>query len=128
MWMRRGNPRPITPEKQQIEAHERRKPTGRKPLPDNLPRIEVEVIPPEVQRRGLDAFERIGEETSETVEHRPASAVVVRTIRPKYVLKEEEAGMPKVLPAPAPELPIPRSIAGPGLLSAAIVRRWQDQQ
>ena len=126
MSMLVGNSPTLSPVTQQIEAHERRKPTGRKPLPDNLPRIEVEVIPPEVQRRGLDAFERIGEETSETVERRPASAVVVRTIRPKYVLKEEEAGMPKVLQAPAPELPIPRSIAGPGLLSDTIVRRWQD--
>src|SRR5260370_18269006 len=106
MWMRGGTPPPLTPEKQQIEAHERRKPTGRKPLPDNLPRIEVEVIPPEVQRRGLDAFERIGEETSETVEHRPPRAVVVRTIRPNYVLKEQEPGMPKMRPPPHPALPL----------------------
>ena len=34
MSMLVGNPPPLTPEKQQIEAHERRKPTGRKPLPD----------------------------------------------------------------------------------------------
>lgn len=113
-------------ETQQVEAHERRRPTGRRMLPENLPRIEVEVIPPEVQRRGLDAFERIGEETTETVERRPASAVVVRTIRPKYVLKEAEAHAPAVLQAPAVELPIPRSIAGPGLLADTIVRRWQD--
>jgi len=117
---------PPSPETQQVEAHERRKPTGRKLLPENLPRIEVEIIPPEVQRRGLDAFERIGEETTETVERRPASAVVVRTIRPKYVLKEAEANTPAVLQAPAVELPIPRSIAGPGLLADTIVRRWQD--
>src|SRR5262249_43641380 len=76
---------------------------------------------------GLDAFTRIGEETSETVERRPASTVVVRTVRGKYVPKEREnEEMPKVLQAPALELPIPRSIAGPGLLADTIVRRWQD--
>jgi len=113
MSMLVGN-QPPSLETQQVEAHERRKPTGRKVLPENLPRIEVEVIPPEVQRRGLDAFERIGKETTETVERRPASAVVVRTIRPKYVLKEAEADTAAVVQAPAVELPIPRSIAGPG--------------
>lgn len=36
----------------QVEAHRRVKPTGRKPLPDSLPRIHVEVLPPDVQRAG----------------------------------------------------------------------------
>ena len=171
---------------QKVEAHERRKPTGRKPLPEHLPRILVEVVPPEVQRAGLEAFERIGEESSEVLEHRPSSFVVVRTVRPKFVLKvkrEEEAAQtspsgtpeelaaasplalpmaavpggpatpedvavasPPVLPmaaAPSPpedvaaastpvlqapplELPLPRSLCGPGLLADTLVRRWQD--
>jgi transposase len=121
-----GKEPPPESETQKVETHERRKPTGRKPLPDNLPRIEVEVIPPEVQQRGLDAFERIGEDTSETVERRPASAVVVRTVRPKYVPKKDATDLPKVLQAPAPELPIPRAVAGPGLLADTVIRRWQD--
>src|SRR5262245_23250959 len=33
-----------------VREHERTKPTGRKPLPDHLPRIEVEVVPEEVER------------------------------------------------------------------------------
>ena len=33
----------------------RKKPTGRKPLPDHLPRVDIEVLPEEVQREGLDA-------------------------------------------------------------------------
>lgn len=121
-----GKQAPPDAQIQSVDAHQRRKPTGRKPLPENLPRIEVEVIPPEVQRHGLDAFERIGEETSETVERRPASVVVVRTVRGKYVPKEENPELPKVLQAPAPELPIPRALAGPGLLADTIVKRWQD--
>ena len=75
------------PATEQVRAHERAKPTGRKPLPENLPRVEIEVLPPEVQARGLDAFERIGEDVSEVVERRRASLVVVRITRPKFVEK-----------------------------------------
>src|SRR5262245_1697949 len=31
-----------------VREHQRAKPTGRKPLPENLPRVEVEVVPDEV--------------------------------------------------------------------------------
>ena len=54
---------------QEVKAHKRKKPTGRKPLPDHLPRVDIEVLPEEVQREGLDAFDRIGE----VLERRPAS-------------------------------------------------------
>jgi len=116
------------PAVQQVEGHTRAKPTGRKPLPETLPRIDIEVVPPEVQRQGLDAFDRIGEDVTETVERRPASFVVVRTVRAKYVPKERASGEPgpTVLQAPSPELPLPRSIPGPGLLAETIVRRFQD--
>lgn len=134
---------PLQEPPQHVEAHERRKPTGRKPLPDHLPRIEVEVLPLEVQHAGLDAFDRIGEDVTETVEQRHASLVVVRTVRPKFVgkgkLEELAAGevpldtpsnvsvaSTPVLQAPSMELPIPRSLCGPGLLAETIVRRWQD--
>ena len=130
---------------QKVEAHTRKKPTGRKPLPEHLPRVHVEVLPLEVQRAGLDAFDRIGEDKSEVVEQRHASLVVVHTVRPKFVLKGElermaseevPEGTPPdvaisstpVLQAPALELPIPRGVCGPGLLSDTIVKRWQDHQ
>lgn len=116
-------------EVERVREHERRKPTGRKPLPEHLPRIEIEVLPVEVLRRGLDDFEKIGEEVSEALERRRASAVVVRTVRPKLVAKDRERGAPtEVLIAEPPELPIPRGMAGPGMLADTIVRRWQDHQ
>ncbi|HRI09859.1 MAG TPA: IS66 family transposase, partial [Nannocystaceae bacterium] len=110
---------------------------GRRKLPEALPRVEIEVMPPEVIQEGLDVFERIGEVTSEAVERRPASVVVVRIIRPKFVRKEasepdpraEDDGEPEpaaVLIAEPPEKPIERGLAGPGLLAATIVQRWQD--
>ena len=89
---------PPVPASTEVAAHTRAKPTGRKPLPDKLPRVDVEVLPPEVQQEGPDAFERIGEEVTETVERRPASLVVVRT-------REPEVRAPRGATAP----PRPRS-------------------
>lgn len=110
-----------------VPAHTRAKPTGRKPLPDELPRIEVQVLPPEVEREGLDAFERIGETVSEVVERRPSSVVVVRTVRGKYVRKgEKPKGALTVLQGEPLEQPLPRAIAGPGLIADSIVKKWVD--
>ena len=112
---------------QPVAAHQRAKPTGRKPLPQKLPRVTIEVIPDEVQAGGLDAFERIGEDVTETVERRPAAVVVVRTVRPKFVPKGQPRGAEtQVLQGEPLELPIPRGLAGPGMLADTIVRRWAD--
>jgi transposase len=113
--------------KTDVPAHTRKKPTGRKPLPETLPRVDIEVLPPEVQAQGLDAFRRIGEDVSETVERRPASLVVVRTHKPKFVPKGQgRMAECEVLQASPPELPIPRGLAGPAFLADSVVRRWQD--
>jgi transposase len=120
-------PAPPAPAETEVASHTRAKPTGRKPLPEKLPRVDVEVLPPEVQQKGTDAFERIGEDVTETVERRPASLVVVRTHKPKFVPKDRERNAEtQVLQASPPELPIDRALAGPGLLADTIVRRWQD--
>jgi transposase len=116
-------PPPETP----VAAHSRAKPTGRKSLPEKLPRVEVEVLPPEVQQKGTDAFVRIGEDVTETLERRPASLVVVRVRKPKFVPKgRDPTAETTVLQAAPPELPIDRALAGPGFLADTIVRRWQD--
>jgi len=112
---------------QTVRAHTRTKPTGRKPIAEHLPRVEIEVRPPEVEREGLDAYERIGEDVSEVIERRPASLVVARVIRPKFVRKNRVRTAPTdVLVAEPPELPIARGLAGPGMLADTIVKRWQD--
>jgi transposase len=85
------------------------------------------VLSPEVQQKGTDAFVRIGEDVTETVERRPASLVVVRTHKPKFVPNgRERFAETQVLQATPPELPIDWALAGPGLLADTIVRRWQD--
>jgi transposase len=112
---------------QEVKGHTRKKPTGRKPLPEHLPRVEIVVVPPEVEKEGLNAFDRIGEDTSETIERRPASFVVARVIRPKFVRKDRDReALTHVMIAEPLELPIPKGLAGPGMLADTIVKRWQD--
>ncbi len=74
------------PAEEEVAAHTRKK-AVRKPFPEHLPRVEIELLPEEVKRAGLDAFERIGQDTREVIERRPASAVVVRLVLPKFVRK-----------------------------------------
>lgn len=124
---RMPTPEPPPPPPSTVREHPRAKPTGRKPPAENLPRVDVEVLPPEVEQEGRAAFEQIGEDVSETLERRPASLVVVRVHKPKFVRKERERNAETaVLVAPTPELPIERGLAGPGLLADTVVRRWQD--
>jgi transposase len=105
-------------------AKPRPPPTGRKPFPEKLPRVHIEVLPPEVQQKGLDQFERIGEEVTETVERRPASLVVVAIHKGKFRERAEEA--PRILQAQTPDLPIPGGMAGPALMADTLVKRWED--
>lgn len=112
---------------QPVKTHERRKPTGRKPLPDNLPEVTIELVPDEVKQQGLENFERIGQEESVTLERRPQSLVRVRVVRPKFVSRDRQRnGETRVLIHDVPELPIERGLAGPGLLADTVVRRWDD--
>ena len=111
----------------QVSTHTRQKPV-RKPFPEHLPRVSVEVVPPEVEREGLDAFTVIGVDKREVIERRPASLVVVEVIKKKFVRKADAGALrTEVLVADTPELPIPRGSAGPGLMADSIVKRWQDQ-
>jgi transposase len=126
-------------------AHRRpRKPTGRATATEHVHKLTLEILPDEVKRLGLDAFERIGEETSTTIERRVSSLVEVTVVRPKFRAKTDEAvqavkaqramhdALPEERPqswitiAPAPEHPLERSMAGPGLLANVVVRRFDD--
>jgi transposase len=120
---------PSEPEPAQtVPEHQRRKPV-RKPLPDTLPRVKIEILPPEVLSEGLESFELVGSETREVLERRPASCVVVAITYKKFVRKDRERGAATdVFAAPAVELPIERGLAGPSMLADTIVRRWQDHQ
>lgn len=114
-------------DKQPIRSHERRKPSGRQKIPDLIPRVDIRIVPPEVERLGLDAFDIIGEEVTEILERRPASLIVARVVKPKFRFKHRKIGEPiEVHTAGTPALPIDRGLAGPGMLADTIVRRWED--
>lgn len=119
---------PPKQEEQVVEEHTRKKPV-RKPLPAELPRVHIEIVPPEVERQGAEAFEYIGSETREVLERRPAATVVVQLEYKKFVPKDRDRTAPtQVLMPETVELPIVRGTAGPGFLADTIVRRWQDHQ
>jgi hypothetical protein len=120
------------------------KPTGRSTKGERVQRVTIELIPEEVKRLGLDAFERIGEERSTTTERRISSLVEVTIVRPKFRAKTAEAvqavqseraahgtaaeANPQswITVAAVPDAPLPRSMAGPGLLANVIVCRFDD--
>jgi transposase len=111
----------------EVPAYQRKK-AVRRPLPENLPHVTIEVLPPEVEREGRDAFEQIGCESRDVLERRPASVVVVEILKPKFIRKADRKDSPttQVLVGETPELPIERGVAGPGMLADTVVRRWQD--
>lgn len=122
-----------------------RKPTGRRTArKEVVHRVTIERLPEEVQRLGLDAFERIGEERMTTIERRIAALFEVTVIRPKFRAKTDAAvdairqarierddlpeGEPQswITQASAAELPVGGARVGPGLLANLAVRRFDD--
>jgi transposase len=113
---------------QQIPAHTRRAPK-RRTLPTDWPRVTIELVPPEVELEGLNAFDIIGEERRGLIERRPASCVVVEVVRKKFRRKADKENLEaEIFIADPLSLPIDKGLAGPGLLAETIVKRWCDHQ
>jgi transposase len=123
-------PEHIEPAKVEIEPHSRRKP-GRKPLPPELPRVEVVHDLPEEEKVCACGCQlsRISEEVSEQLDIVPARIQVLRHIRPKYACRQcegvEDEG-PSVRIAPMPPQIIPQSIVSPGLLAHVLTAKFVD--
>ncbi len=118
------------PENIEVPAHTRKK-KGRKPLPENLPRVEViHDLTEEEKQCGCGCIKsRCGQEVSEQLEMIPAEMKVVRNIRYKYACKNcegvEDDG-PTVSIARMPEQMIPKSMATPGLLAHILTAKFAD--
>ena len=113
-----------------VPAHSRKK-SGRKPLPENLPRVEViHDIPEEEKVCGCGSqLSRIGEETSEQLDIIPAKIRVIRNIRPKYACRhcegvEDDGASVKI--APVPTQILPKSLATAGLLAHVLSAKFID--
>jgi len=114
----------------QVPGYTRKK-RGRKPLPENLPRVEkIHDIREEDKVCSCGCkLKRIGEETSEQLDIIPAKIQVIRHIRPKYACPacegvEDDGPTVKVAPV-SPQI-IPKSIVSPGLLAHILTGKFID--
>jgi transposase len=113
-----------------IPEHTRKKPK-RKPLPPELPRVEVLEDIDESEKLCACGAElsHIGEEVCEKLDYVPAKIQVIRIIRPKYACKSCEgvdSDEPTVKIAPPSPQIIPKGIATPGLIAHIAVSKYCD--
>lgn len=118
------------PETVTVGEHTRQK-KGRKPLPANLPRVDVvhELSEEERQCSCGSLKERMGQEVSEQLDYIPAKVRVIRNIRYKYACKNCEGtgdDSPTVSIARMPDQIIPKSMATPGLLAHILTAKFAD--
>jgi transposase len=121
------NPPPEEPEEETtpVKGHQRQK-RGRRPLPEELPRVEIIHDLPESERHcDFDdtVLEEIGREVSEQLDVIPAQVRVIRHVRIKYGCPHCRMG---VVTTPMPPQPIPKSNASPGLLAHVAVCKYED--
>lgn len=69
------------------------------------------------------AKDRIGEDVTKILEHVPSKLEVHEHVRPKYACRYCQDG---VSSPPPPPRPIPRGIAGPGLMAQIVVSKFGD--
>ena len=103
-----------------------RKHQGRRPLPKDLPRERIEVLPPEAERYCsgcASAKVRIGQDTTEELEYVPASFVIREYVRPKLACAACQSG---VTQAALPARPIEKGRPGPGLLAYVASSKYAD--
>lgn len=99
----------------------------RRPLPEALPRDEVEHAAPCNDTTGAclacgGTLRRLGEDVTEILDYVPGSFRVIRHVRPKLSCRSCET----ITQAPAASLPIRRGRAGPGLLAHVLVAKYCD--
>jgi transposase len=103
------------------ERTERTKPV-RKALPSHLPRENLVHTPACSCERCGGELERLGEDVSEVLEYVPSHFKVIRHVRPKFAC----ANCQSITQSAAPERPIARGLAGPGLLAHVLVSKYCD--
>ncbi len=104
---------------------------GRRPLPDHLPRIDIEHDLDDAEKACPacgQLRERIGQEVGEQLEYLPASFKVLRHIRHKYGCRccEHDGYNPQIATAAKPAQAIDKGLPGPGLLAYVAVSKLGD--
>ena len=109
----------------EVGAHRRGTPK-RAPIPEALPRIDIEHRLPEDERtcphHGVE-LERFGEVVSEQLDIIPMQVRVLRHVRGKYRCPCCEGHLRT---APMPAQPVPKSLASPRLLACIATAKYAD--
>jgi transposase len=104
---------------------------GRRRRPADLPREETILDLTEAETACPCCGEqrlRIGADTTERLDYRPACLFVRQTVRPTYLCRacERRGDAPQIVQRPLPPEPIPRGTCAPGLLAHLIVAKYCD--
>ena len=109
------------------KERKKRRGSGRKPLPKDLPRERIEHPPASEELVCPGCGEtrcRIGNEITEQLEYRPATFVILEHVRPKYACKQcPDEG---VTIADLPARPIEKGRPGPGLLARVLTAKYDE--
>ena len=100
------------------EVTEKKDHPGRMKLPEHLERREKIIEPTE----DVGDCKKIGEEITEELEYEPGKLFVNRYVRPKYA-KPDNTG---IITASMIERPLPKAIAGAGLLAQIVIDKYVD--
>jgi transposase len=104
------------------EADAKAKP-ARRPVPDHVPRNEVEIAPSSDSCDTCGGtLRKIGQDVTEELEYVPGRFVVNRITRPRFTC----AGCESFVQSPLPSRPIERGRPGPGLLAHVLVSKYGD--
>ena len=100
------------------EITEKKEHPGRYKLPEHLERKEIIIEP----QQNTEGCKKIGEEVTEELEYEPGKLFVNKYVRPKYA-KPDNTG---IVTAPMIERPLPKAIAGAGLLAQIVIDKYVD--
>ena len=104
-----------------VTVKEKSKPV-RKPIPENIPRIEEHIYPENID---IEECVELEPEITEVLEHKPEEFFVRRIIRHKYVLRDKSTQVEStIVTAALPLLPLAKSYAGASLLAELMVNKY----
>jgi len=91
---------------------------GRRPLPKDLPREVIRLVPEQAEQAGMT---KVGEERSEILEFVPAQFKVIEYVRETWSNISGD-----IVTAAPPVKVIPKGMPGPGLLSQVVISKYRD--
>ena len=111
---------PVTDEDD--SAAVRKKSSGRRPLPEHLPRREIVHSPDCTCPACGGAMRKVGEDVSEVLDYLPGRFEVIRHVRPALSCRRCES----IVQMPMPSLPVERGRPSAGLLAHILVSKYCD--